>query len=64
MTDRLFKEFQKWKTDMENEEKSQYIRNTSKKKVNGVEYLYYVCHRSNHPRLKEQVINTLFLYLL
>jgi hypothetical protein len=43
----LFRIFFKWKTDTENQKKCLYIRRTSKKQNNIVEYLYYVCHRSD-----------------
>lgn len=39
---------------------SMYVEH-QKKKNNGVEYLYYVCHRSNNPRSSSTVNKLIIL---
>lgn len=51
----IYLEFQKWNIDLENKEKCQYVKRTSKKHNNGVEYFYYYCHRSNDSKSENKV---------
>ncbi|XP_022172436.1 uncharacterized protein LOC111035218 [Myzus persicae] len=44
-------EFKKWKTNIEDTKICQYVQRTSTKTHHNVEYTYYICHRSYHPRL-------------
>lgn len=48
-------EFEKWKHEIEDKHKCQFIKRTSTKKVNGIEYSYYYCHRSFYPRISGKV---------
>lgn len=55
-------EFYKWKKNIEDKENCQYVRNTSMKPGNKVQYIYFDCHRSYNPRLKSKV-NFFFQFL-
>lgn len=56
-------EFYKWKKNIEDKENCQYVRNTSMKPGNKVQYIYFDCHRSYNPRLKSKV-NFFLLYFV
>lgn len=54
-------EFNKWKKAVEEKENCQYVRRTSMKPGNKVQYMYYDCHRSYSPRLNGTV--NIFIFL-
>lgn len=48
-------DFHKWKRSIEEKEKSQYVKNSSSKKILSKEYVYYFCHRSFGSRISNNV---------
>lgn len=53
------KEFNKWKSDVEEKEFCQFVKKTSKKQFYDRCYIYYYCHRSFDPRTSNNVRNFL-----
>lgn len=45
------KEFNEWKSDIEEKQFCQFVKKTSNKKSGGRFYIYYYCHRSFDPRI-------------
>ncbi|KAF0714851.1 Uncharacterized protein FWK35_00034516 [Aphis craccivora] len=42
----MYEEFNKWKSEVEEKEGCQYVKQTSQKQSGDKEYIYFFCHRS------------------
>jgi len=54
---KLLKEFNKWKSEVEEKEGCQYVKRTSQKQSGDKEYIYFFCHRSFDSRTHNNVRN-------
>lgn len=53
-------DFNNWKKNIEKKLMCQYVKLTSSKKNEDKKYIYYFCHRSFAPRIKNKV-NLIFI---